>query len=158
MISKKLIIIGAGPTGISCAIAATKAGIDYTILEKGVLVNSLFNFPTNMTFFSTSVNLEIGNIPFISHSDKPTRKEALEYYRRLSDDYQLDIRYRRAVLSMEAESSQYIIRTNKESYYADHVIVCTGFYDQANKLNIPGEELDKVRHYYDDAHHYIGQK
>ncbi len=158
MISKKLIIIGGGPSGISCAIEATKAGIDYLILEKGVLVNSLFNFPSNMSFFSTSVNLEIGDIPFISHTDKPTRKEALEYYRRLKEHYNISIAFRRKVQSMEKSGASYLIHTDGENYLAENVIVCTGFYDLPNLLNIPGEDLPKVKHYYDEAHHYIGQK
>jgi len=158
MKKEELIIIGGGPTGINCAIEATKKGLDYLILEKGVLVNSLFHFPFNMTFFSTSVNLEIGDIPFISHTDKPTRKEALEYYRRLYDHYNLKIAFRRMVLSLEASGDGYIIKTNRENYFTKQVIVATGFYDQPNLMNIPGEELKKVKHYYDEAHHYIDQK
>jgi len=153
-----LIIIGGGPTGINCAIEATKIEMDYLILEKGVLVNSLFNFPSNMTFFSTSVNLEIGGIPFISHTDKPTRKEALEYYRRLYDHYKLQIAFRRMVMSVEKIDNGYRITTNKEIYTCKYIIISTGFYDKPNKMNIPGEDLYKVKHYYDEAHHYINQK
>jgi len=158
MIEKELIIIGAGPSGINCGIQATKAKLDYLILEKGVLVNSLFHFPSNMTFFSTSVNLEIGNIPFISHTDKPTRKEALEYYRRLMEHYNLQVAFRRKAIKMESKDGSYIITTDKELYKAKYVIVCTGFYDHPIKMNVQGEDLPKVKHYYDEAHHYIGQK
>jgi len=158
MIHHDLIIIGGGPSGINCAIEATKKRMDYLILEKGVLANSLFHFPSNMTFFSTSVNLEIGGIPFISHTDKPTRKESLEYYRRLYDHYKLNIAFRRKVNSMNSNGEGYIIETDHDSYHANNVIIATGFYDHPNLMNIPGEELPKVKHYYDEAHHYINQK
>ena len=153
-----LIIIGAGPTGISCAIAATHVGLNVMILEKGVLVNSIYHFPTQMTFFSTSINLEIGGIPFISHYDKPTRTEALEYYRRVVAYYDLPIHYHTEVKSVGGQDGDFTIETNKNRYYAKKIIVSTGFYDHARKLNIPGEDLPKVKHYYDDAHRYIGQK
>lgn len=155
-----LVIIGGGPTGINCGIEAHKKGLNYVILEKGVLVNSLYHFPTNMTFFSTSVKLEIGDIPFISHNDKPTRKEALEYYRRLASTYQLPIRYREEVVKMTPNKDlSYTINTSKNSeYIAKNVIVATGFFDQPNLLHIPGEQLPKVKHYYDEAHPYIGHK
>ena len=151
-------IIGGGPTGINCAIRAKKEGLTAVIFEKGLLVNSVFHFPSNMTFFSTSLKLEIGDIPFISHNDKPTRSEALEYYRRLVDFYKLDIRYRNRVESVEKKEDAFIIHTSKGVFHAKKVIVCTGFYDTPRKLNIPGEELSKVKHYYDEVHHYIGQK
>lgn len=154
-----LIIIGGGPTGINCGIAAAEAGLSHLILEKGVLVNSLYNFPVNMTFFSTSKLLEIGNTPFISHSDKPTRREALEYYRRLVEKYQLNLRYYEEVLSMQRnEELLYHIQTSKGDYYANSVVVATGFYDTPKLLNVPGEDLPKVKHYFDDPHPYVGQK
>ena len=153
-----LIIIGGGPTGINCAISAKKAGLNYLIIEKGVLVNSLYNFPSNMTFFSTSKLLEIGEIPFISHTDKPTRKEALEYYRRLTSSYDLRIKLYESVENMTSTDNGYEITTNKGSYVAHSVIVATGFYDTVRKLDVPGEDLQKVKHYYDEAHHYINQK
>jgi thioredoxin reductase (NADPH) len=153
-----LAIIGGGPSGIACAIAAKKAGMAAVILEKGVLVNSVFHFPTNMTFFSTSQKLEIGEIPFISHNDKPTRAEALEYYRRLVLWYQLDIRYKTTVTGMKPYQNQYILITDKGNFQAQNVVVATGYYDKPRLLNIKGEELPKVKHYYDEAHHYIGQK
>lgn len=154
-----ILIIGGGPTGINCGIAASEAGLSHLILEKGVLVNSLYNFPVNMTFFSTSKLLEIGNTPFISHGDKPTRREALEYYRRLVEKYQLNLRYFEEVLSMERNADLwYHIKTSKGEYFAHSIIVATGFYDTPRLLNVPGEDLPKVKHYFDDPHPYVGQK
>jgi len=152
-----VIIIGAGPSGISCAIAAQKAGLDYLVLEKGVLVNSIYNFPVNMIFFSTSQKLEIGQVPFISHQDKPTRAEALEYYRRLWLDLNLNIHTNEKVLSVEGNNLDFCVKTEKNEYRTKKVIVATGFYDHYNALNIPGENLPKVKHYYDEAHHYINK-
>ena len=154
-----LVIIGGGPTGLNCAIEAKRAGLNYLVLEKGVLVNSLYNFPRNMTFFSTSKLLEIGKIPFISHGDKPTREESLEYYRRLWDTYDLNIRLYEEVLSMESQQDEtYTIQTSKATYHCPFVIVATGFYDTPRLLDIPGENLPKVKHYYDSPHPYAGQK
>ncbi len=154
-----LVIIGAGPTGINCGIEAHKAGINYIILEKGLLVNSLYHFPTNMTFFSTSVKLEIGEIPFISHSDKPTRKEALEYYRRLASTYKLNIKFDQDVVGMTSDNGIYSVATKDDcSYNTTAVVVASGFYSTPKLLNIPGEDLTKVKHYYDEAHPYIGRK
>jgi len=153
----QLIIIGAGPIGLACGIAATKAGLDYVILEKGVLVNSLYNFPEQMTFFSTSNLLEIGNVPFVSHSDKPTRKEALEYYRRVHDSWKLNIQLYTAVESMESEGDEYRIKTSKGDFKTEAVIVSTGFYDTARRLEVPGDNLPKVKHFYDSPHPYVNQ-
>lgn len=153
-----VLIIGAGPTGINCAIAAHKAGLNYLVIEKGLLVNSIFRFPANMSFFSTSKLLEIGDIPFISHTDKPTRQEALEYYRRLWEHYDLKIKFNEKVISKSGTASAYDVKTDKESYKTKAIVVATGFYDFPNKLNVPGEDLPKVKHYYDEPHHYIGQK
>lgn len=154
-----LIIIGGGPIGLNCAIEAKKAGLSYIILEKGVLVNSLYNFPTNMTFFSTSNLLEIGNVPFIAHSDKPTRRESLEYFRRVLDSWVLNIALYTEVSSMEPDSKgMYHIETSKGQFISKSVIVATGFYDLPRLLNIPGENLPKVSHFYNDPHPFIGQK
>ncbi|MEM1319387.1 MAG: YpdA family putative bacillithiol disulfide reductase [Bacteroidota bacterium] len=154
-----LIIIGGGPIGLCCAIEASKAGLHYLVLEKGVLVNSLYRFPTNMTFFSTSKLLEIGDIPFISHSEKPTRRESLEYFRRVKESWDLQIRLFEEVQEMEpVEDQSYRIQTNNRTYYSQSVVIATGFYDTPRKLNIPGEELPKVKHFYDEAHPYIGQE
>lgn len=153
-----IIIIGAGPTGISCAIEASKNGLSYLILEKGVLTNSLYHFPTNMTFFSTSQKLEIGDVPFISHNEKPTRLEALEYYRRVIGSWNIDIKFKEEVKEINQQSETFRVTTSKSNYTCDHVIVATGFYDNYRPLNVPGEELNKVKHYYDDVHPYIKQK
>jgi len=154
-----LVIIGGGPTGLACAIEAARQKLDYLVLEKGVLVNSIFRFPTNMTFFSTSLNLEIGNVPFISHVDKPTRKEALEYYRRIFASWDLKVKFYEEVLGMERlHEGFYKINTTKNTYRARAVVVATGFYDQPRLMNVPGEELPKVKHFYDEAHPYVGQK
>lgn len=153
-----LTIIGGGPAGINVAIEASKNGIDYIILEKGYLVNSIFNFPMNMTFFSTSLKLEIGDVPFISHTDKPTRQEALEYYRRVVKQYDLNIAYHTEVQVVHPTDTGYSIQTDKETYHSDYVVVATGFYDKPRLLNIPGEDLPKVKHYYDDVHQYVDQK
>ncbi len=153
-----LIIIGAGPIGLCCGIAAEKAELNYLIIEKGVLVNSLYNFPTNMTFFSTSKLLEIGEVPFISHTDKPTRRESLEYFRRVQEKWDLKINYYETVQTMKPDKNCYNINTSKGKYSTKKVIVATGFYDTPRLLNIPGEELSKVKHFYDEPHSYIGQK
>lgn len=156
-----LIIIGGGPIGICCAIEAKKAGLDYLVLEKGVLVNSLYNFPTNMTFFSTSNLLEIGEVPFISHSEKPTRKESLEYFRRVFESWELNMNFYETVLSMQPVNNKegvYHLKSSKSEYETNSVIVATGFYDTPRLMNIPGEELPKVKHYYDEVHPYMNQK
>ncbi len=154
-----IVIIGAGPTGINCAIAASKAMLSYKVIEKGLIVNSIFHFPANMTFFSTSKNLEIGDIPFISHTDKPTRREALEYYRRLVEAFDLDISFRETVTgTTKLEGGFFEVSTDQGSYKTKNIIVATGFYDIPNLMNVPGEELPKVKHYYDEAHHYVQQE
>lgn len=153
-----LVIIGGGPTGINIAISAQAAGLSYLIIEKGVLANSVYHFPDQMTFFSTSRKLEIGGVPFISHGDKPTRQEALEYYRRINEALSLNIHLYEEVEKMTPQAvGQYQITTSKGQYLARNVVVCTGFYDKPRMLNVPGEELSKVRHYYKDAHEYVGQ-
>lgn len=152
-----LVIIGGGPSGINVAISAKRAGLNYLVLEKGVVANSLFHFPTNMTFFSTSLKLEIHDTPFISHRDKPTRAEALEYYRRLIDTNDLNVHLYEPVESMRPEGNEYLIQTGKGSYRATNVCVATGFYDTPVLLDVPGEDRTKVRHYYDDPYRYIRQ-
>lgn len=153
-----VIIIGAGPIGLACGIQAEKRNMDYLIIEKGCLVNSIFNYPTNMTFFSTSERLEIGDVPFISHGQKPTRTEALEYYRRVKSSWGLNVNLYEKVISVKGEKNNFKVTTDKNIYEAANVIVSTGFYDYANYMNIPGEDLPKVKHYYDDPHPYIDQK
>jgi len=157
-----IIIIGGGPIGLACGIEAKKADIDYLILEKGCLVNSLYNYPVNMTFFSTSERLEIGGVPFVSNNPKPTRSEALEYYRRVSLQFNLNIHLFEKVneIKQTKESGHiiYNVSSKKESYTANHIIISTGFYDIPYLLNVPGEELPKVTHYYKDPHFYAFQK
>jgi thioredoxin reductase (NADPH) len=153
-----VIIIGAGPIGLACGIEAVKKKLNYLIIEKGCLVNSIFNYPTNMTFFSTSERLEIGEVPFISHGPKPTRTEALEYYRRVKSSWNLNVNLYEKVTEVKGEKNNFTITTDKNKYKTKNVIVSTGFFDYANYLNIPGEELTKVKHYYDDPHPYIDQK
>jgi len=153
-----LIIIGAGPIGLACAIEAEKHELNYLVLEKGVLVNSLYHFPTNMTFFSTSNLLEIGEVPFISHTDKPTRREALEYYRRVWQSWNLNVHLYEGVTGVDKSTDGYVISTPKGTYQTKAIIVSTGFFGKSVKMGVPGEDLPKVRHYYDEAHPYIGQK
>ncbi|WP_289041679.1 YpdA family putative bacillithiol disulfide reductase [uncultured Zobellia sp.] len=154
----RVVIIGGGPIGIACGLEAKKRGLSYVILEKGPIVNSLFNYPQNMQFFSSSEKLEIDNIPFISTEAKPKRNEALEYYRRIVTSNELNIRLFEKVDKVEKTENGFSIASSKNSYTADKVIVATGFYDLPNKLNIPGEDLSKIAHYYDDPHFYASQK
>ncbi|SIT93693.1 YpdA family putative bacillithiol disulfide reductase [Pontibacter indicus] len=153
-----ILIVGGGPIGLACGLEAKKAGLTYLIVEKGTLVNSLFNYPLHMTFFSTSDRLEIGGYPFPSIHAKPNRNEALEYYRRVADTGALNINLFEEVTEIVPEDGLYLISTSKGRYRARHVIIATGFYDIPNRLGIPGEELDKVRHYYYDPHFYYKQK
>src|SRR6056297_859585 len=153
-----VIIIGAGPIGLATGIALKERNIPFKIIERGCLVNSIFHYPTNMTFFSTSDKLEIGNIPFISHGSKPTRAEALEYYRRVSEHYELPVNLYETVESMEGEDGNFTVKTDKDTYQADKVIVASGFYGKPNMMDVPGEELPKVKHYYDEPHPYAWQK
>lgn len=156
-----VLIVGGGPIGLACGMEAKAAGLSYVIIEKGPLVNSLYNYPSNMTFFSTSERLEIGGVPFVSNNPKPTRAEALEYYRRIAMSNKLHIRLFEEVQDVQPEkgiSGAYIVSTSKGRYKASHVIIATGFYDIPNKLHIKGEDLPKVRHYYKDPHFYAGQR
>ena len=153
-----ILIIGGGPIGIACGLAAQKAGLDFVIVEKGCLVNSLFNYPSTMTFFSTSEKLEIGGIPFVTISNKPTRNEALEYYRRVATSNNLPINLFEEVTIVKKENGFFHIATSKATYTAKNVILSTGFYDIAVNLDIPGENLPKVQHYYKDPHYYAMQK
>ena len=159
------IIIGGGPIGLACALEAEKKGIDYVILEKGCLVNSLYNYPVNMTFFSTSERLEIGGVPFVSNNPKPTRPEALEYYRRVAAANRVKLNLFEKVTSISRETNlkeperiRYTVTTTKKVYTATHIIIATGFYDIPYLLNVPGEQLPKVTHYYKDPHFYAFEK
>lgn len=154
-----VLIIGAGPIGLACAIEAQNAGLSYVIVEKGPLVNSLYHYPVFMTFFSTSQKLEIGGVPFVSISNKPNRNEALEYYRRVAEKFQLNINLFEEVRQLtQLAANDFEIETVKTAYRAKNVIIATGFYDVPVMMNILGEELPKVRHYYQDPHLYAFSK
>jgi thioredoxin reductase (NADPH) len=153
-----VLIIGAGPIGLACAIACQKKGLTHQIVEKGTLVNSIYNYPVNMTFFSTSERLEIGEVPFISHNPKPTRSEALEYYRRVTLQWKLNVALYETVEKIESNPISFEVLTDKSRYRASNIIIATGFYDIPNLMHVPGESLPKVHHYYKDPHVYFGQK
>lgn len=153
-----VLIIGAGPIGLACGIEASMHKLNYLIIEKGVLVNSLYHYPDNMTFFSTSEKLEIGGVPFVSNNPKPNKHEALEYYRRVAEKFQLQINLYESVKQIEKPDNHFVINTSKGRYESKALIIATGFYDLPNKLNIPGEDLPKVKHYYTDPHPYYRQK
>ncbi|HKH98984.1 MAG TPA: YpdA family putative bacillithiol disulfide reductase [Candidatus Sulfotelmatobacter sp.] len=154
-----VLVIGAGPTGLACAIEVQKLGLSVIVLDKGCLVNSLFHYPANMVFFTTPELLEIGDIPFTTAQQKPTREEALEYYRKVSEHYHLDVRQYEWVKTVLGEDGHFTITATDRAgrphdYRAKKVIVSTGYYDLANQLGIPGEELPKVSHYYGEPHPY----
>lgn len=153
-----VIIVGAGPMGIAVGIEAQKAGISHLIVEKGSLVNSIYHFPKNMTFFSTSQKLEIGDVPFMSNFEKPKRDEALEYYRRVVEKWNLNIQYYEEVSNVTKPDQLFAIQTKRNLYQAKNVVIATGFYGQPNRLNVPGEDLSKVKFYFNEAHPYIDQK
>ncbi len=153
-----VLIIGGGPIGIACGLEAKKRGFKYLILEKGPIVNSLFNYPVNMQFFSSSERLEIDNIPFISKEAKPKRNEALEYYRRIVTSNELRIHLFEKVMEVRKQEGHFQVLSEKQHYQAQNVIVATGFYDLPNTINVPGEDLPKVAHYYKDPHYYASQK
>ena len=151
---KDLIIIGAGPIGLACGIEAEKNNLNYEIIDKGMLVNSIFNYPVNTTFFSTSDKLEIGGIPFISHNVKPTRTEALEYYRRVCDTWKLNISLYNEVFEINSVSTHFELNTQKSIIDSKRVVISTGFYDIPYLLDVPGEDKEKVLHYYNESHPY----
>ena len=152
-----VVIAGGGPIGLACGLAAKAAGLQYLILEKGCLVNSLYNYPLNMTFFSTSEKLEIGGVPFVSNNAKPTRPEALEYYRRVAVSARLNIQLREKVTGIRQQNDCHIVTTEHHSYHTKNVVLATGFYDLPYQMHVPGEDLPKVTHYYKDPHFYALQ-
>jgi thioredoxin reductase (NADPH) len=154
----ELMIIGGGPIGLACGLEAQKAGIDYLILEKGCLVNSLYHYPSNMTFFSTSERIEIGSVPFVSNNVKPTRPEALEYYRRIAVSNHLRIHLQEKVEEVLPLDGQFHLISSRSRYTARFIIIATGFYDIPVRMGIPGESLEKVKHYYQDPHFYAMQR
>jgi thioredoxin reductase (NADPH) len=154
-----VLVIGAGPTGLACAIEAQKVGLKVIVLDKGCLVNSLFHYPANMVFFTTPELLEIGDIPFTTALQKPTREEALEYYRKCAEHYHIDLRQYEWVKTVMGEDGDFSITATDRAgrphdYRTKKVIVSTGYYDLANQLGIPGEDLPKVSHYYGEPHPY----
>lgn len=152
-----VLIIGGGPIGIASALEAQKRKLSYRVIEKGPLVNSLYNYPTNMTFFSSSEKLEIDGIPFISKNAKPSKAEALEYYRRIATSNKLNINLFEKVEKVDEHQSEFTVKTSKDTYSSKNIVVATGFYDIPNYIDVPGENLDKVSHYYKDPHYYSGQ-
>lgn len=154
-----LIIIGGGPIGLACGLEAQSAGLNYAVLEKGCLVNSLYNYPANMTFFSTSDRLEIGDVPFVSNNAKPTRAEALEYYRRVAIHRKLNLKLFEEVENIHKnDENSYQVKTSKFTYQTKNIVIATGFYDIPYLMNVKGEDLSKVTHYYQEPHFYAFQK
>lgn len=154
---EECIIVGGGPCGLAAAIRLKELGINPLIIEKENIVHSIYRFPTHQTFFSSSDRLEIGGVPFITENRKPTRNQALAYYREVVKIKQLRIAPFEAVESVEKTGDHFTVTTSKERYEAKFVIIATGYYDHPNKMNIPGEELPKVFHYFKEAHPYFGQ-
>ncbi|MFZ4794667.1 MAG: NAD(P)-binding domain-containing protein, partial [Blastocatellia bacterium] len=159
-----LLIIGGGPTGLACAIEASRAGLRYLVIEKGCVANSLYNYPTQMTFFTTPELLEIGELPFVSEREKPNRIEALKYYRRVAERYELKIRQYERVTSLDGADGNFTIRTERipggesAEYRSRKVIIAMGYYDLPNLTGIPGENLPKVSHYFRDGHPWYQQQ
>ncbi len=156
------VVVGAGPTGLACGIELKRRGLKPVLVEKGCVVNSLYNYPTNLVFFTTPELMEIGGIPMTSFGEKPTRTEALKYYRRVADFYELDIRQYEAVESILGEQRAFATRSRDRAgglheYTSRNVVLATGYYDLPNLLGVPGEESDKVLHYYREPHPYYNQ-
>lgn len=154
-----VLVIGAGPTGLACAIEAKRIGLKTLVVDKGCLCNSIFHYPSHMTFFTTPELLEIGDIPFPSVNPKPNRNEALEYYRKVAEHYDLEIRQYELVEGVTGQDGDFQVRTRdrfgrEQLYQSKKIVVATGYYDLPNYMNIPGEDLPKVHHYYDDPHPY----
>jgi len=157
--SADVLVIGAGPTGLACGIELQQRGLRTVLLDKGCVVNSIYHYPTNMTFFTTPELLEIGNIPMTSLNEKPTRTEALKYYRRVAQHYQLDIRQYEKVERIEGDDGAFTVTSSgrlgeERVYRCRKIVLATGYYDVPNRLDVPGEDLDKVLHYYKEAHPY----
>ena len=153
------LVVGAGPTGLACGIELQQRGVKALLVEKGCVVNSLYHYPTNMTFFTTPELLEIGNLPMTSLNEKPNRTEALKYYRRVADHYHLDIRQYERVHRIGGEDRAFQVFTTdrlgcQHVYQARKIVLATGYYDVPNRLNVPGEDLPKVLHYYKEPHPY----
>ncbi len=149
-----MIVVGAGPTGLACGIELKQRGLNTVLIEKGCVVNSLYNYPTHMVFFTTPELLEIGGLPMTSLNEKPGRTEALKYYRRVAEYYGLNIHQYERVLSIAGDNGDFDVQTSKTAYRARKIVLATGYYDIPNMLNVPGEDLDKVVHYYKEPHPY----
>jgi thioredoxin reductase (NADPH) len=148
------VVVGAGPTGLACGIELKQRGVSTVLIDKGCVVNSIYNYPTHMVFFTTPELLEIGGLPMTSLNEKPGRTEALKYYRRVAEYYQLDVHQYERVLKIEGDDRDFLVETSKAEYAARKIVLATGYYDLPNMLNIPGEQLDKVIHYYKEPHPY----
>jgi thioredoxin reductase (NADPH) len=155
---REVLVIGAGPVGLACAIEAKREGLDACVIEKGALVNSLVGYPANMEFFSTPELIEIGGYPFPVQGYKPTREEAIEYYRSVAQREALDIRLYERVLELRGSRGDFTVVTTRDAHAARHVVVSTGFFDQPNRMNVPGEDLPRVTHYYREPFAYVRQK
>lgn len=162
-----ILIVGAGPAGLATAIAATRAGLDAAVIEKGALVNSLLHYPTEMVFFTTPELMEIGGMPFVSPNDKPSRLEALRYYRRVTDAYKLEIMFDETVTGVTRDEASdgpcFVVDTQsprgiRRSHRGRYLVLATGAYDFANRMGVPGEDLPHVSHYYTQPHPYYRKK
>jgi len=157
-----LICIGAGPTGLACAIEAVRAGLKSVLIDKGALCNSIFHYPVNMVFFTTPELLEIGDLQLVCAAEKPTRVEALKYYRKAAEHYRLDLKLYEQVIKLDGKDGHFIVSTKTErgperAYRGAKVVVATGYYDLPNQLGIPGEDLPNVSHYYTEPHEFWNQ-
>jgi thioredoxin reductase (NADPH) len=153
-----VIVIGAGPVGLACAVEADRAGLHARVVEKGSLVNSIVGYPAKMEFFSTPELIEIGGYPFPVQGYKPTREEAVEYYRGVMERAAIDVRLYERVLEVHGDRGDFTVVTDKGEHRATHVVVSTGFFDRPNLMNVPGEDLPKVTHYYKEPYQYVRQK
>ena len=148
------LVVGAGPTGLACGIELKQRGVNTVLIDKGCVVNSIYHYPTHMVFFTTPELLEIGGLPMTSLNEKPGRTEALKYYRRVAEYYQLNIHQYERVLNIAGGDGEFQVKTSQGEYLARKIVLATGYYDLPNMLNVPGEDLDKVIHYYQEPHPY----
>lgn len=158
IVRKDAIVVGGGPCGLSAAIELKQIGLDVVVIEKGNIVNSIYNYPTHQTFFSSSIKLSIGDIPFITAIDKPQRNDALVYYRKVAELKEIAIHSFEKVEDVQRESKGFRVVTDKEEYFAEHVVIATGYYDNPNRLRVKGEDLPNVFHYFKEAHPFFGKK
>jgi len=156
--SYDLLIIGAGPAGLACAIAASKAGLRHCIIDQGAVADAIRRFPTDLVFFSTPELLEIGGVPFVTAGFRPTRVEAVRYYQRVAREYRLQIIPHKRVTTIERGESYFRVVTEKQVFRAENVVVATGYFDNPNPFSIPGSDLLKVKRYYDEPFQYVGQR